>query len=113
MARGTMLSRQDTEKIRKLKDDRDRTQADFDIATQEAAAAADRLKRVRATIRLASRTRFTSSLTNSDPEEHNRYRQAKQEHKDQKQLARQLKPRIAAQDERITEEVEECLKRSS
>jgi hypothetical protein len=110
---GNVLSQQDADRIRKLKDDLDHAQTDFVTANREAEAAESRLRQVRASIRLASRTRLTSWLTNSDPEEYRRYRQAKEEQKDQKQLAKQLEPRIAEKDEQINEAVEECLKRSN
>jgi hypothetical protein len=110
---GNVLSQQDVDKIRKLKDELDHAQADLDIANREAKTAASILKQVRDSIRLVSRTRFTSWLTNSDPEEYRRYRQAKEEQKDQKQLVEQLKPRIAEKDEHINEAVEEGLKRSN
>jgi hypothetical protein len=108
-----MLSQQDADKIRKLKEDLDHANMDFETANQEAKSAKSRLKQMRTTIRFFSRWHFTSWLTNSDPEEYQRYRQEKDEHKGQKQLSRQLEPRIAEKDERINEAVEECLRRSS
>jgi chromosome segregation ATPase len=108
-----MLSQQDADKIRTLKDELDDAQSDFDTATREAEAAENRLKQVRSSIRRASRTRFTNWLTNSDPEEYRRYRQAKEEQKDKEQLARYLEPRIAKKDASINAAVAECLKQSS
>lgn len=107
-----MLSEQDVAEIRKLKDDLDQEEANLKAATRETETTKSRIKQVRASIRPAARTRFTSWLTNSDPEEHRRYRAAIAEHKDQLELVSQLKPLVAAKDARITAAVEECLERS-
>ena len=107
-----MLSHDDADRIRRLKADLDQVTADHRTAEREVAAAAARLRQVRASIRPAARTRFTRWLTNSDPEELRRYRAAKEEYRDQKQLARQLEARIAEKDAHITEAVEECLARN-
>ena len=107
-----MLSQQDIDRIRRLNDEVDQAKAELEAARRETEAARRRLLQMRASIRTASRTRFTSWLTNSDPEEYRRYRDAKTEYQDQQQLTRQLTPRIAQKDARITEAVKECLENS-
>jgi predicted nucleic acid-binding Zn-ribbon protein len=107
-----MLSQQDVDRIRRLNDELDQAKAELEAAHRETEAAKRRLRQVRDSIRTASRTRLTSWLTNSDPEEHRRYRDAKTEYQDQQQLIRQLTPRIAQKDARITELVKECLENS-
>lgn len=107
-----MLSEQDVAEIRKLKDDLDRQAADLRAAVRETEHAKSRLRQVKTSIRRAARTRFTTWLTNSDPEEYRRYRAAIADHKAQQQLAKELKPMVAARDARITAAVEACLARS-
>ena len=107
-----MLSQQDIDRIRRLNDELDQAKKELKAAHQETEAAKRRLRQVRDEIRPASRTRFTSWLTNSDPEEHRRYRDAKTEYQDQQHLTRLLTPRIAEKDARITEAVKECLESS-
>src|ERR1044071_2150414 len=109
--RGTMLSEQDVDRIRKLKDDLDQEEANLSAAIRETVTTKDRIKQARAESRPAARTRFTAWLTNSDPEELRRYRAAIAEHKDQLQLVKHLRPRVAAKDARIDAAVEECLAR--
>lgn len=107
-----MLSEQDVAKIRKLKDDLDQEEVRLKAAIRDTETARSRIKQVRAEIRPAARTRFTTWLTNSDPEENRRYRAAIAEHKGQLELVSQLKPLVAAKDARITAAVEECLERT-